>query len=355
MAQFTPVLAAERDAGSHERRHYRAYFGGRLLGSEDRLGSRGTYFPYGEDRGSPPPANDKVKFATYTRDSATGLDYADQRYYAASMGRFLTPDPYRASGGPSDPQSWNRYAYVEGDPINHSDRVGLYRDAQDCIDDPDTCEAEDWGDGLGGGVGIPGGNGDEELIQGPEGTGPWYGTRRMANLLLLQGLAAAALNAARSSASSYDYVDHLQLVSDCITMINPKTAAPSRDRTYQAIDENGDPIGAAITERVFVTSGALATTQDSTSTGTGSFTDQMGLAWWQASTVIYYQYFVTGVPGTPWANVPTPVRTASGDFMVFSVAVSGVWANGKKVYNVTYNGDAGMWNPDGTPRLPLCN
>jgi hypothetical protein len=42
------------------------------------------------------------------------------------VGRFLTPDPYRASGGPAAPQSWNRYAYVEGDPVNRFDPTGLY-------------------------------------------------------------------------------------------------------------------------------------------------------------------------------------------------------------------------------------
>ena len=49
----------------------------------------------------------------------------DQRYYASTYGRFNTADPYGASGGPSDPGSWNRYSYVEGDPINHLDRQGL--------------------------------------------------------------------------------------------------------------------------------------------------------------------------------------------------------------------------------------
>jgi RHS repeat-associated protein len=63
-------------------------------------------------------------FATYRRD-ATGLDYANQRYYSSTVARFLTPDPYQASGGPADPQSWNRYAYVQNDPINFTDPTGL--------------------------------------------------------------------------------------------------------------------------------------------------------------------------------------------------------------------------------------
>jgi RHS repeat-associated protein len=93
----------------------------------DRLGSdvRGTqYFPYGAEATG--TASDRDKFATYYRDTATGLDYADQRYYSSTIGRFLSPDPYVASGGPANPASWNRYAYVGGDPINSRDPSGLY-------------------------------------------------------------------------------------------------------------------------------------------------------------------------------------------------------------------------------------
>jgi len=109
------------------------FFGGKRVAVDgvafvpDRLGSKGKYYPYGEERNSPPLANDQVKFATYTRDSATGLDYADQRYYTNTHGRFMSPDPYKASGGASDPGSWNRYAYVGGDPVNYDDPNGLER------------------------------------------------------------------------------------------------------------------------------------------------------------------------------------------------------------------------------------
>jgi hypothetical protein len=37
----------------------------------------------------------------------------------------MTPDPYRASGGAGNPQSWNRYSYVQGDPVNKGDPSGL--------------------------------------------------------------------------------------------------------------------------------------------------------------------------------------------------------------------------------------
>ena len=58
------------------------------------------------------------------------LDYADQRYYASSWGRFLSPDPYMATAiSPNDsrdPQSWNRYSYAGGDPANQNDPTGEF-------------------------------------------------------------------------------------------------------------------------------------------------------------------------------------------------------------------------------------
>jgi RHS repeat-associated protein len=92
----------------------------------DRLGSvRGNkYLPFGEEQ--PATANDTDKFATYFRDSTTGLDYAMNRYYGSSLGRFLTPDPYGGSSTLARPSSWNRYVYVESDPVNYYDPLGLF-------------------------------------------------------------------------------------------------------------------------------------------------------------------------------------------------------------------------------------
>ncbi len=70
-------------------------------------------------------ANDREKYATYTRDSVTGLDYAMNRYYSSEWGRFTSPDPYGGSASPSSPQSWNRYAYAGNDSVNSSDPSGL--------------------------------------------------------------------------------------------------------------------------------------------------------------------------------------------------------------------------------------
>ncbi len=104
------------------------YFGGRRLAAMDQLGSAGTYYPWGEAKGTTNP-QDTWSYATYWRDSATGLDYANNRYYSNVYGRFMTPDPYKAGArgaNPRNPQSWNRYAYVTGDPVNTYDPQGLF-------------------------------------------------------------------------------------------------------------------------------------------------------------------------------------------------------------------------------------
>jgi RHS repeat-associated protein len=123
------------------------YFGGRRLAPQDRMGSVGKYYPYGEDKSTSNPAGDTWKFGTYWRDSFSSLDYADQRYYNNALGRFMTPDSYYGSAHPSNPMTWNRYSYVLGDPVNYHDPRGM--DTQ-CTtythqvdgEDPTT---EDWG------------------------------------------------------------------------------------------------------------------------------------------------------------------------------------------------------------------
>jgi RHS repeat-associated protein len=82
----------------------------------------GQYYPYGSDKGSGNPASGE-KFTGYQQDAETGLDYAINRYQQPGSGRFLTPDK-AASASASDPGSWNRYAYVAGDPVNATDPSG---------------------------------------------------------------------------------------------------------------------------------------------------------------------------------------------------------------------------------------
>jgi RHS repeat-associated protein len=64
------------------------------------------------------------KFTTYERDS-NGTDEAMFRRYNRWHSRFDQPDPYGGSTSLTNPQSFNRYAYVQGDPVNFVDPSGL--------------------------------------------------------------------------------------------------------------------------------------------------------------------------------------------------------------------------------------
>jgi RHS repeat-associated protein len=96
--------------------------------------ARHDYLPFGEEipagyagRGSQWGAGAPVnqKFTGQERDVETGLDYFLARYMSAAQGRFLSPDPMNAGADPMDPQSWNAYAYVRGNPLNLVDPSGM--------------------------------------------------------------------------------------------------------------------------------------------------------------------------------------------------------------------------------------
>jgi RHS repeat-associated protein len=95
------------------------------------------------------------KFTGKERDTESGLDYFGARYYASSMGRFMSPDPsglYYADQ--TNPQSFNLYAYALNNPLKFIDPTGLticnwghsdnntgaadgndYDDDEDCVKD----------------------------------------------------------------------------------------------------------------------------------------------------------------------------------------------------------------------------
>jgi len=64
-------------------------------------------------------------FTGKERDSESGNDYFGARYYASSMGRFLSPDPqYVQERMVKDPQSWNLYVYGRNNPLSFIDPSG---------------------------------------------------------------------------------------------------------------------------------------------------------------------------------------------------------------------------------------
>ena len=67
-------------------------------------------------------------FTGQNQDLNPGGDLYDFPYreYHASHGRWISPDPAGlAAVNPANPQSWNRYAYVNGSPLNSVDPLGL--------------------------------------------------------------------------------------------------------------------------------------------------------------------------------------------------------------------------------------
>jgi RHS repeat-associated protein len=64
------------------------------------------------------------KFTGKERDSESGNDYFGARYYASSMGRFMSVDPAFESEILELPQTWNRYSYVYNRPTYSNDPDG---------------------------------------------------------------------------------------------------------------------------------------------------------------------------------------------------------------------------------------
>ncbi len=124
----------------------------------DHLGSHGVvenatgtvceqdidYYPYGgveNDYCSGSSVSQNYKFTGKERDSESGLDDFEARFYSSSIGRFMQVDEF--SGGPVDPfdpspstagplpyadvfkpQSLNKYTYVYNNPLRYTDPNG---------------------------------------------------------------------------------------------------------------------------------------------------------------------------------------------------------------------------------------
>ncbi|HJQ24948.1 MAG TPA: RHS repeat-associated core domain-containing protein [Blastocatellia bacterium] len=88
---------------------------GAVKGTMDNL-------PYGEE-GGVSGESEKHRYTGYERDAEAGSDYAVNRQYSFTTGRFNRPDSIR--GSLLAPQSLNRYSYSRNDPINFVDPLGL--------------------------------------------------------------------------------------------------------------------------------------------------------------------------------------------------------------------------------------
>jgi RHS repeat-associated protein len=112
--------------------------GQRLTNSAGQVVSTVELDPFGgETARSVNSALQSHKFTTYERDANSG-DEAQARRYEGKHQRFAQPDPWDGSYNLADPQSLNRYSYVENDPVNFVDPSGLTdeKGQDDCADNP---------------------------------------------------------------------------------------------------------------------------------------------------------------------------------------------------------------------------
>ena len=78
--------------------------------------------PYGQA-----VSNSTSDFYLYTgldQDAINGSDHAWYRNYSTAQSRWLRPDPYNGSYDLYNPQSFNRYNYVENNPLEFTDPSG---------------------------------------------------------------------------------------------------------------------------------------------------------------------------------------------------------------------------------------
>lgn len=83
--------------------------------------ARATYDPFGNlvnSSGSVPA----TRWQSSWQDTATGLYYVIARWYAPSLGAFLSQDPLQ--GSTMEPQTLDPYAYATGDPMDKIDPTG---------------------------------------------------------------------------------------------------------------------------------------------------------------------------------------------------------------------------------------
>jgi RHS repeat-associated protein len=104
--------------------------------SSETMAADTAYAPFGEQYGV--SGNSWYLFAgaghQWIVGGNTGLDDFPFRKYSPTQGRWISHDPGgMAAVDPTNPQSWNRYAYVMNSPLSLIDPLGL---DGDCENDP---------------------------------------------------------------------------------------------------------------------------------------------------------------------------------------------------------------------------
>ncbi|RLC89429.1 MAG: hypothetical protein DRI37_03810, partial [Chloroflexi bacterium] len=84
--------------------------------------ARQRYLPYGQERWTTGDAPTDFGFTGQRAVPGTGLMYYRARFYHPALGRFISADTVVPS--PGDPQSLNRYSYVQNNPLKYTDPSG---------------------------------------------------------------------------------------------------------------------------------------------------------------------------------------------------------------------------------------
>lgn len=95
--------------------------------------SRHDYMPFGDEIGAGVGGRTvgmgfgvaeglRKKFTSHERDTETGLDYMQARYFRSTHGRFTSADS--VAGSIANPQTMNLYAYVANNPLRYTDPTG---------------------------------------------------------------------------------------------------------------------------------------------------------------------------------------------------------------------------------------
>jgi RHS repeat-associated protein len=162
--------------------------------------ARHDYAPYGQEipagvdgRTSAWGASDNVtqRFTGQERDAETNLDFFQARYLSSGLGRFMSPDPGNAGADFTNPQSWNGYGYVLGNPLGFVDPSGenaitdffggIWNTIEGFFNGQGACPVDfcggttQWsggvdtvGAGVGGGLSLGGGSGSAGSAGGQE-------------------------------------------------------------------------------------------------------------------------------------------------------------------------------------------
>jgi RHS repeat-associated protein len=102
-----------------------------------------AFAPFGEMYNKVIGGISNPAFATLTRNTISDEYDTQNRELHPNQGRWISPDPLRLDAAdPTNPQSWNLYAYTLNNPLSYVDPTGLFcvwdNGSYDSADDPFT-------------------------------------------------------------------------------------------------------------------------------------------------------------------------------------------------------------------------